>query len=859
MFYKCSCLLALLVTTVLGCNLSHAAVEFDSQDAVVMMSPINNQGFSIEFNGLLLMEGDYPILLSNGWHTQIRIISNNRVRVILSDENNVRIANTIASLNTSIATPFDLKVKAVDGVISIEENGMVLAADSYNTANGLSMPQYINTVSASISRHSSRFAVESIVYTDAQNNLIFSSSGEVSNWNNQLSFGAVTEFNGGGETPPVDTTPPVLTALTQIPPSINSGVPNFSFTSSENGVAEQFVSCSIPQVDVFVGTNTVEFNPSGTSCSWNASVTDEAGNTSSLQIASFVYDDQVPDPAIFSLIDIHEDRMVYDIDRANGGSVAKVPVSGNAKAGTIIEGYDAGADTWKVIAEADINNAWAGVIESTNLDGAPWQVAKVRQADRPEDVLSGTKLFSPGTVFAMLSQSEFQQTINDFHNQQYLSANTDIAVANDDALQLLRVVDDNSLAPEFIYHNIRNNDNHTAAMAALSNILNRNAPGHKFLMVDLMHSGTSRDSLMNDSDTKRRWDHLEKTVNWVRDRGSEIGILATSWWAADISKGLEFNKLYSPFYIGENWDGTTFVIGNENSNGIPVNHILWDITTTDPAEKGRGIFARSRTKLVEFGVNRFNSKEFDMLNAIDTVPGSSASKDWRAMNVDRLESQLNEFFGDPRVLSFAEPRISLARYHAIGEFDSNTGTLVDTSHPDATSVDGFPLMLKHLAVAIMKPLGFVTYETPIFTNATWSPDGSYVDIYTNALAGTYTTPRLKRGEVALNDTEKPYYTQVMGFEIKQGSDEYSPSNFEAEWVDTLTGVIRITPDTPFQNGDEVIFGRGSANLDFTSRYNPIDELNHTWMNFPILDTNILDYDGIALQKMTSPFVADSID
>ncbi len=855
MFYKLLSIL-LVITFSVGVlasytNTANAAVAFDNGD-VITVNPGSTAGFTITFNGLIPTTGQDTFLASNNFDTYISTLADGRLRVRIADANKVRQADVVVVAAAIPTGPFNLTVAATPSLLTITADGAILASRTM-TGNSVLLPKLINSANTTNFNKSGAFVVDSIDYQDANGTSIFYENGSATTWNTKLQYGAVTDVG----TPPTDTTAPVLAEVTPVAATTTDTTPDYTFSTDEAGTVTFAGSCGAPITSVNTGNTTITFGPLavGTYSDCSLTVTDAAGNVSAALVVSgfTIVSTGTSTNTTLTLIDIPQDRMIYDIDKVNGGNTALVPISGTATAGDVIEGYDPGTGNWNVVATTDATGNWSGSLIVTNIDGAPWRTVSVRLAANPTVFTSGTNTFSPGTIFGMLSQSEFQHMLNTYQNRNFIAANGAMPVLNDDTLQVLYVVNDTAPTAQLLYHNVKNGNNLTASMAQLSNILYQNAPGHKFMFVDFMHSGTSRGSLMNDSDTKRRWTHLEDTVNWVRSRGSEIGIMATSWWAADKSAGYNFPLWYSPFTMCENWDGTPFTLGTKNVRGGNVDHCLWDVTTADPNDPGRGIFSRSRTKYLEFGPNRFLPTTGDMKNATDLVAGGV---NFNMVNVERINQTLENFFADPRVQSFSLPWNRLVTYHAIGEFNS-TGKLIDYSHPRDNNYDGLLLVARHMAVAVLEPLGYVDYTQPAFTSTTWSVDGSYADVnVTSNNAGTFTTPRLKRGDAPL-DTSKSYFTEVLGFEINQGAG-WTHSGFTAVWQDQNAGIVRITPTTPFKDGDKVIFGRGGAQMSYTSVQNPIDELLETWKNYPVQDTGIVGYDGIALQPLSPTFTASGI-
>ncbi len=537
------------------------------------------------------------------------------------------------------------------------------------------------------------------------------------------------------------------------------------------------------------------------------------------------------------LTELPRDKMIIDAEIIFGNNQARLTLSGTAEAGEVIQGYDNGADSWSDIATADGAGDWSGELLVTNVDGAAWRTAQVRYKNDPSQTATSTNTFSPGVVFAFLSQSELQQAIQSFQDQ-----SAAIAIQDDDILQMVVVDDDTAVTPSLTHYHVTqaNKDSQsgfvgatpkiTNSVAALANVLSNNAPGRRFLFLDMMHSGTSRVDLGNDSDTDRYWTHLQAMIDWVRNNGSDVGVVYEMWYAAD--RGQQFKERFAPLYFGQDWAGSTFTLGTTHSLiSAVVDHCYFDLDTTAD-DFGRGVFRRDRTKFVQASTNFFASTS-DLSNAETVASDSSSAYD--LVNARRTREDLDLFHQDSRTQECFAPLSIDPICVRQGEF---SGTWSDTSHPSDDDPDGLPLMYRHAAVAILHALGDISFTIPTWEMTTLDASGNYVEFQASGGAGTLTTLRLQRAEAAI--TGQPHYTEVMGFEIDQGSG-FVASGFTATVVDDTNRIVRITPDTPFVNNDAVRFGWGGST---GHRIYQTDFTNEVYKNVPIIDYSLPEYPGV---------------
>ena len=107
----------------------------------------------------------------------------------------------------------------------------------------------------------------------------------------------VTAAPTSGATVTVDNTSPTISAVTQVVTPSNDTTPSYVFTTNEAGTITTNIAQGFStSASAANGNNTVTFNtlPEGTYADKTVTVTDAAGNASSLTLTTFVVDTTSP-------------------------------------------------------------------------------------------------------------------------------------------------------------------------------------------------------------------------------------------------------------------------------------------------------------------------------------------------------------------------------------------------------------------------------------------------------------------------------------------------------------------------------------------------------------------------------------
>ncbi|MFA7408227.1 MAG: hypothetical protein WCY93_10480 [Anaerolineaceae bacterium] len=347
---------------------------------------------------------------------------------------------------------------------------------------------------------------------------------------------------------------------------------------------------------------------------------------------------------------------------------------------------------------------------------------------------------------------------------------------------------------------------------AIANMLGHIFPDHQFNMIDLSTPGTGLRALLDDSDTSRRWSILDEVVTEARTEFGEIGYVIMNWWNSTSSQLKQFPETFSPGIMGERWNGDPYTLGTavtDGSGGYTADHCFWDMEA-DSGELGRGIFIRDATKLSILGPGPY-------IAAPDDTPAINYSNVTTTITqLDRpARDKLAEFMADERVQTFGRSYGVSTHVCKFGDrYDTGGSTGSTNIHPSTLNPDGQVLFAQHHAVGLAMAMGANIYE-PQIIDIEVDKDGLYADVIVDLPnGGTLTTIRILR-ELPDPDPAPAQWQPVTGFEIGPNSSNLSPHGFTSVIQDSgsgspRTGRVRITPTTPFEDGDIIEYLRGSA-------------------------------------------------
>jgi hypothetical protein len=341
------------------------------------------------------------------------------------------------------------------------------------------------------------------------------------------------------------------------------------------------------------------------------------------------------------------------------------------------------------------------------------------------------------------------------------------------------------------------------AMAAITNMISYAVPGARIALVDLTAPGASRSHLMDDTapNTPDRWQSSDyrAMLQAVVDGGDgELDVLYDAFLSSDFGTTDFWAENWSPFYHRQRSNGTAHTLGTVNPDATSfttnkVDFCLWDANVASD-QKGQGVYRRSKTKLLFQPL----SHTFDPIQKyLDFVRSTTPS-------------------------TYAFPDFAKADFAHIHD-----------GHPLQGDVDGVIAKANSVAIACMEAAG-LTIKNPRRTGLEVAPDGSFADLlFDLPNGGTLTTLRILEGRPD-PATLHPAYQPVHRIQIKRLGDagygqpvmRLSETSIPAKWrgtvaiTDTGTGIppnrtgrVRVTPEVPFIQGDQIGYQIESPTTD----------------------------------------------
>ncbi len=513
-----------------------------------------------------------------------------------------------------------------------------------------------------------------------------------------------------------------------------------------------------------------------------------------------------------SIADFSRDRSLFDSGAAFGRSAADVALSGTGTVGETVQyrllPEGGTATVWQDLGVIDGAGNWSGEI---SVDLSPhWIVPEVRIKSEPVTRARTLNRIGVGHVIALWGQSEIVRIRSTAYN--VLPPEPLLA---DDAVQAIWY----DGGP--IVKHLTDADPHTASLAAMANVFLNERPGEKVALVFQAVSGTGFKSLVDDSDTGRLWSEDAAVHAFATADGQYVGLPSVSWFATPGTFAEEYEEGLFPLFTGKTADGTAVSFPTTISyNGGSYQADHWFGEFYDPMH----------SKWVAFGPHRFDIGA-DMQNA--TVLGDG-SPQVNLLNKEQARVSWREMVTNPNADGLFLP-LGLEPLTYQNGVSDGFGGWTDQSHPAPDNDDGAPMFARFVAHAVLQSCGLTSWPMPVFDQAEWEPSGAYVEVWSSA--GPVTTPRLVRGESAL-DTSQPHWTDVFGWQI---------NGAPAQRAEIAVGRVRIYPNEGmFTSSDVIRFGEGGATgmVKF-----PEDHIAETYKNLPILDLGLSGVDGVPVRPL----------
>ena len=567
---------------------------------------------------------------------------------------------------------------------------------------------------------------------------------------------------------------------------------------------------------------------------WNAAIRPAGGGTTV----------PGPGPDALTLTEFGQDNLVFDTGAAFDRNAGRVPLSGTASAGAVVQArfVEAGGAAhtgWQDVATADGTGAWEGALQGPR--SPEWLRVQARLKAAPAVTAATTRVCALGHVSAVMGQSEIDRVM--------ITGGGAYEGSIADPEQVQVVVGAASFAGN------GNPGNNVTGYAISRGFLGqigapapklthaadmiRKATTAKVMIVDLALSASGRFQLSDDVSARRRWsDFIDMLDAAGWQEGVRPGVIVDMWTNADNQFATDFIAAYKPFYTGKTADGADYVPGTpyevETFPGTPGtddltikhDHILFDLTG-----RGLGLFDAAETRIA------LCHHRYDPILDLDGAlvsTGNIAVTDMWGQEILR-----ETFFGTmPGDSDFAQIMVRGTEPLNYENGTDTSGIWGDVIHP-GQGPDGLQLFARHLAHAGLRALKLVPDTVPEFDSASFDSAGAHADFSWSG--GPSTTTRKLRG-IADLDGSQPHWTDVFGFEFNGRPVERAELQGD--------GSVRVHVPAGAGSGpggvadwskDRFFFGRGGA-TGFVKEQD--DPLNRGWMNYPVIDADAAGVPGL---------------
>ncbi|RVU03940.1 hypothetical protein EOE18_13880 [Novosphingobium umbonatum] len=371
------------------------------------------------------------------------------------------------------------------------------------------------------------------------------------------------------------------------------------------------------------------------------------------------------------------------------------------------------------------------------------------------------------------------------------------------------------------------------AIHALGAFLKLAAPAKTFVLGKGSKQGTARYELYSDStdgldidgngsiDDNRSWVDFANVASAIETDYGNVDHLIECWYNADASYTANFKSTFWPFYFGVDASNNPVALGSAtNANGYKgtLDHMLWDATAASADVKGRGIFARSKTKWHLLTPMPFQSAPNDTEATGFTAYNASSR------NAEPTRANLHALANEARA---QEVSLVVGPSAHIAKWTNDAGEYAYKSiHPSKRDPDGQVQLMWPIAIAMARA-GGVTIAEPTVDSLVIGANNAYVDVLVNLPnGGTLTTLAALRAGTRTYTTSAPHQQPVTGFQLTRGgvarpvfpsSQTSYPQAFRGsvQIVDAGSGspkkaTVRITPETAFAAGEKLTYLAGEA-------------------------------------------------
>ena len=496
-----------------------------------------------------------------------------------------------------------------------------------------------------------------------------------------------------------------------------------------------------------------------------------------------------------------EDKSAYAVDFASQAQIDTITAAGSV---------------W----EADsVTDNWFGA----NSSGL-WYSGGVPPASESGNVIYAQPAPVIPAVFAVLGQSENEIAL--FSRDSFYTQGPYPALLSGVDAQLVSSQQGTAPWRQIVDAAAVSGRNISPGFVAFANLWHTATGGRPLRMIDLAKPGTSMNGLLRDStdatDDRVFADDaatLAFGIGWF----GPVDRVVYNWWNAEASVSKTWWPSRCTHSFAINQDGTP-----ADMAAADLQHSIFDVTG-----RGYGMFDPG------------HDTKFDlMLAGQEIMEPAQTLTEWTNYLYDSGGTRTSG-----RLYQNAEPQVS-QRHYAISQFplahrgkatitpsvsrfgDYEGGVKLDqvqaaqtSIHPSLQHIDGQQLFAQHVCASFLVAEGYI--DAPVVDRIEWATDGSYADMVVSLPTGTtLTTMRLRAAEAVASP--RPHQQEVIGFVVRRVGDGLSserplfrsaattyPAAYRGSAVIHDTGsdnggaweaIVRITPDEPFENGDQIGFG-----------------------------------------------------
>lgn len=359
---------------------------------------------------------------------------------------------------------------------------------------------------------------------------------------------------------------------------------------------------------------------------------------------------------------------------------------------------------------------------------------------------------------------------------------------------------------------------------AIANLWHLGSDGQALRLAGLCVSGTGLPELMDDDDPDRLFSEEQALVDDVEQAWGPIERLTYNWYVSEAGASKNLFADRAPHFFGINPDGTPYDFETGD-----LEHCFVDTTG-----RGYGMLGQGTKIDVMYPGNFISANTHALIDppyvnyTTDALGVGLTSR--LVQNAMPAYAMRRDFIARAPIPNAGMATVSPA-LAVMGDYEGGvkkTGSAQVSSHPALQTKYGQITYSQDVAFGLLCSFGYARPTRLLRTEV--APDGSFADFVFGLPEGALlTTHRLFDGLTV--DAPRPHQQEVMGFVIARSGDTerderpvFRPDVTDdalypvayrgtvviqdagREGADGREGVVRVTPVTPFSNGDRVRFG-----------------------------------------------------